>query len=76
MREIEARAVSWTVGPVGKPCYDEAITHVRIADESGGEFIEIEQVTSLSHDTIRVDVDEWLVLRATIDKAVKLCRDV
>jgi hypothetical protein len=49
---------------------------VRIADESGGEFIEIQQVTTLANNTIRFDVDEWPVLRATIDKAVKACRDV
>jgi hypothetical protein len=76
MREIEARAVSWTVGPVGKPCYDESITQVRIVDESDGEFIEIQQVTTLADSTIRLDADEWPVLRATIDKAVKACRDV
>ncbi len=76
MREIESRAVAWTIGPVGKPCYDESMTHVRIVDESGGEFIEVEQVTTLGTNTLRFDTDEWPAIRATINKAVKMCRDV
>ncbi len=76
MPEIESRVVAWTVGPSDVPCYDTSITHVKLVDESGGEFVEVRQLSDYSEGTIRLEAKEWPTLRAVLDKAFKSCRDL
>ena len=56
--------------------YSELTTHVRIADESGGEYVEVEQSGRNDLGKIAIEPDEWPTLRAAIDELVAVCRDV
>ena len=56
--------------------YSELTTHVRIADESGGEYVEVQQSGRNDLGKIAIEPDEWPTLRAAIDELVAVCRDV
>jgi DNA-binding protein YbaB len=71
---IETRAVAWTVAPIGEPAYSEMSTQINITDESGGEFVEVNQTGRTDLGTIQINPDEWPDLRAAIDHAISQCR--
>lgn len=74
--ELEVRVTSLTVAPVGAELFDERATEVRIVDEAGGEFVEVEQrALRLKPGMIQVDPNEWPALRDAIDRMVAECRD-
>lgn len=43
MTEYEMRTTGMIVAPKTQPIFSELATEVRIVDESGGEFVEVEQ---------------------------------
>lgn len=67
----ESRLIKKAVILNGKPIYDESVTYVEINDEAAGEFIVLNQ----GDNVIKIDGDEWLTLRATIDEMVAILRD-
>ena len=73
--KYEARPMSWQVGPDNEPSLSEMMTLVKIDDEGAGEFVTIEQHGRSDLGKISVDVAEWPTLKATIDAAIKSCRD-
>lgn len=74
--KLEVRATSLTVAPVGAALFDERAVEVRIVDEAGGEFVEVEQrALHLRPGMIQVDPSEWPTLRKAIDRMVDKCRD-
>ena len=68
--KMETRPLSWIVVQEGKPATDEGATVVKIDDDGGGEFIEIEQLDG----TVRINAEEWPAVRAAINRAARLCR--
>ena len=58
--------------------FSEYATHIEIADESGGPFLQIYQIGDRSkrvHDhQINIDIDQWPTLRAAIDSAVEVAK--
>ena len=60
-----------TVAPEGADLHDDRSTHIEIYDEGGGEFIKV--VQPHGSDDIRIEPDEWSVIRAAIDKLIKEC---
>ena len=65
----ETRITRLTVCAEGKPLFDESVTHVQIADEAAGEFIEIEQSRGdISDCVIQIDDTEWPAVRAAVDR--------
>lgn len=73
--KYEARPMAWAVGPANDSHLSEMVTMVRIDDEGAGEFVIIEQHARTDIGKIAIDVAEWPALKATIDEAIKLCRD-
>lgn len=67
---LETRPLSWVVLEAGKSTSDEQATVVKIEDDGGGEFIEIEQLDG----TVRLNAEEWPAVRAAINRAVRLCK--
>jgi hypothetical protein len=70
----EIRPVAWTVSPPGEPEYSEMTTHVRIVDEAGGEFVEVEQSGGEGIGKVLIDPTEWPSIKAAIEHAFTLCR--
>jgi hypothetical protein len=71
---MTTRITQLTVVPDDEPIFSEQTTTVTIVDESGGEFVVIEQ----SHEPygkIAIDPKEWPDLRAAIDQMVKECKE-
>lgn len=74
-KKYEARPTSWAVGPQNEPSTSEMVTVVAIDDEGAGEFVAVEQRGRSDIGKICIDVAEWPALKATIDAAIKSCRD-
>lgn len=73
---FEIRALSVVVIPVGEEIYSERATVVSIDDEGGGEFVCVRQPGLLSSQAeLRIDSDEWPVVRQAVDNMMKQCRD-
>ena len=67
----ETRTTKIIVGVKGEQLFCESITEIEIIDEAAGEFIEIRQ----DDEKLRFDADEWVHVRAAINKMFKLCRN-
>lgn len=69
--EPELRPTQWTLVKPGLPIFDETAWTITIVDESGGEFVQAENLQA----KISVGPEEWPALRAAIDKAIGQCRE-
>ena len=67
----ETRTTKMIVGVKGDPIFSESITAIEIIDEVAGEFLEISQ----DGKKLRFDKDEWVHVRAAVNKMFKLCRN-
>lgn len=67
--EYVTRVTRLTVSPRYESLFSEQATHISIADEAAGEFIEIEQQRdgSAKAQTILVDPEEWPTVKAAIE---------
>lgn len=74
-KKYESRPLSWSVGPTNEPHLSEMNTLVKIDDKGAGEFVVVEQTGRSDISKICIDVAEWPTLKATIDAAIKSCRD-
>ncbi len=70
----EIRPTTYTVAPVGEPIFSAEATHVRIQDDAGGEFIEIEQEPGNGKQVVRFNKDEWPVLVDTVARLLMVIR--
>ncbi len=68
---MKTRTTQLTVAPKGADLFDDRSTIIEIDDKGGGEFIKIVQPHGSAD--IRIDTDEWPVIRAAIDKMIKEC---
>jgi len=69
------RVTAITIIPEGNELSDGDLTEVRLVDDGGGEYLEIEQVpTGGSPAVIRVNPDEWIHLRAAVNRLLKGCK--
>lgn len=57
-----------TVHPRGSGVNDERATVVRLEDEGGGAFVEVEQSGRDDLGKISIDPDEWPEIRRAIDE--------
>ena len=62
------KIITVMVKPIDAPIFDERGTIITIVDEAAGEFLEITQNTD--EKTVRIDREEWPMIRAAIDKMV------
>lgn len=73
-KRYECRATQYSIGPKGGPIYAEGTLRIDIDDEAGGEFISLKQDSLFQDACIRIDPDEWPLVRKAIDRLVKSCR--
>ena len=69
----ETRTTKIIVGVKGDQIFSKSITEVEIIDEAAGEFIEVSQEDG--SQKLRFDKDEWVHVRAAVNKMFKLCRN-
>lgn len=70
-KEFEKRTIKIAVLPKGKPLLDEQATFIEIMDEAGGEFLEISQSSGSREQSIRLDDEEWPLVRDAIEELAK-----
>lgn len=70
-REFQKRIIKIAVLPKGGEIFSEEATFIEVADEAAGEFVEISQSYGLTEQKIRLDDDEWPVIRDAIEEMVK-----
>ena len=68
---MKTRITQLTVAPDGADLNDDRSTHIEIDDEGGGEFIKVTQYSCATG--IKIDVNEWPVIRAAIDRLFEEC---
>jgi hypothetical protein len=51
------------------------MTEIEIVDEAAGEFLKVSQCSEHHEGSIKIDAEEWLTLKAAIDKMFKECRN-
>lgn len=73
--EYETRTTSVLVLPIGQPFFSEMATTVSIADEAGGEYVEVSQAGRADLGKIAIEPNEWPMMRAAIDKMIAECRE-
>lgn len=61
----------------GDPIFDELVTKIEIDDEAAGEFIKVSQEQGGEKDKqeIKIDREEWPVIRDAINKLVNSLQD-
>lgn len=74
MTSYETRTLSLIVAPLGEPTFSERATHIRIEDESGGEYVVIEQYPDSGLQQVSINPEEWPAIRAAIDALAADCR--
>jgi len=64
---MKLRPITWCVSPEGEPTFSEMSYTIRIVDEGGGEYIEVED----KDGRIGFNSEEWPHLRDAIEMALK-----
>lgn len=72
--EYEAIVSSVTVVQKGRSALSEGATKIEAVDEGGGEFIEMSQCEGVTQK-IRIDREEWPVIRAAVDEMIGRLRE-
>lgn len=65
---------SLIVLPECDPIFSERATTVRLQDEAAGLFVEVEQHGRNDVGKISIDPDEWVELRAAIDRMIEIAK--
>ena len=66
MQGYSARPTRWEIGRPGDDV--DTRTRVYIEDEGAGAYVEIAQ----GCETVRIDPEEWCVVRSTIERAMAM----
>lgn len=74
MIEYETRVTALIVLPKDDETFSEFATHVRLADQAAGEYVEVEQIAREDLGKIAINPNEWPALRAAIDQMIAECR--
>lgn len=74
MMTYETRIMALLVAPVGERIFSEMATEVRIEDEAGGEFVEVQQ-SGDEVGKIRISPEDWPAFREAIDQMITACRE-
>lgn len=73
--KYERRIVKICVAPKDVPIFEQGVTFIEIADESGGEFVEVSQHHDEGKAAVKINPDEWPIIRDAIDEMVLKCRE-
>lgn len=70
------RPIKWIVLPEGEPVFCAQATTIEITDEAGGEFVLVSQQRDEPNaQTIKIDRDDWPLIRNAIEDAMSMCED-
>jgi hypothetical protein len=72
-QKYESRATEWIVCKVNGTIFHDGNIRVRIEDEDAGEFVVVDSLDE--NGKVRINPDEWPMVKSTIQRAVELCRD-
>lgn len=67
------KITSVTVVPEGEPIYSEQATRITVTDESGGEFLWVEQSCRTDVGKVSISPEEWPAIRDAIDSMIAQC---
>jgi hypothetical protein len=65
-----------TVLPKGESIFHEAATTIYIEDEAAGPFLVIRQEPDAGLQEVRINSEEWPVVKAAIDQMFTVCKSV
>lgn len=71
--EYEAICTRITVKPVEEPIFSERVTHIGIADEAAGCFVEITQTVE---GPIQIDDCDWPLIRDAVEAMMAECKRI
>lgn len=71
----EIRTLKIGVCRKGDQIFNDSMTEIEIVDEAAGEFLKVSQCSEHHEGSIKIDAEEWLTLKAAIDKMFKECRN-
>jgi len=69
------RVTQMVILPEDQPLFSEMATEVRIVDESGGEYVEVEQHGRTDIGKICINPEEWPNLKRAIDTMIAECKE-
>ncbi len=72
MTEYHAINVKRLIKPVKDYIYSDMATTVELMDEGAGCFVEISQYNSGEPGSIRVNDDEWELIKSEVDQMLQL----
>ena len=64
------------IKPVDQSIFGEGVTRVSLDDETGGAFVKVVQDGDDSDNVIRIDPDEWHLIRSSINRLVATCKKI
>jgi hypothetical protein len=71
--EYETHILSLIIRPKNEPIFSENATIISLDDEAAGLFVKVKQLSDGLHpDQVRLDTEEWPVLKKAIDQIVSL----
>ena len=74
MSNWERRTTAVMVNRKGEAIFSDYATHITIADEAAGEFVEVAQPSQTSAK-IAIAREEWPYIRDAIEAMLAECRD-
>jgi hypothetical protein len=70
--EYESRVTKMIICIKDQPIFDNSVLEIFIDDEGGGEFLVIKQIhDAVEPGTIKMDKEEWPLIRKTIETMLK-----
>lgn len=65
------RITRLSILPENEPIFSEQCTHITIADEAAGEYLEITQQSNsadIKEQTVMITPDEWPAIKSAVDQ--------
>lgn len=76
MTDFVVSTAALMIRPKGQPIFSEQVTTVRIEDESGGCFIEVEQEGEEKLGKIQITIEEWPAIKSAIESMLETCKAI
>ena len=75
--KLKTHPIAWLVRPKDGTLYDERAFEVRLEDDGGGAFLEVESYAdNMKAGEIRIDDECWPTLKAAIQDAFKVVAEI
>jgi hypothetical protein len=72
--DFDVRTTQVAITPKGEPIFSERSTVIEVMDEGAGQFLSVTQgQPGLRGGEIRIDPEEWEIIKDTINSVIKTC---